>query len=53
MNILDTLYKTVHDFAGGCEAIAQRMGTSAQILRNKVNPNNTSNTPRSKTLTGS
>jgi hypothetical protein len=44
MNILDTLYKTAHDFAGGCEALAQRLGMSAQVLRNKVNPNITSNT---------
>jgi hypothetical protein len=44
MNILDTLYKTAHDFAGGCEALAQRLGMSPQILRNKVNPNSTSNT---------
>lgn len=44
MNILDTLYKTAHDFAGGCEALAQRLGMSAQVLRNKVNPNNASNT---------
>jgi hypothetical protein len=44
MNILDTLYKTAHDFAGGCEALAQRLGMSAQVLRNKVNPNSASNT---------
>ncbi|WP_174999080.1 phage regulatory CII family protein [Rugamonas aquatica] len=43
MNILDTLYKTAHDSPGGCEALARRLGMSAQVLRNKVNPNTSSN----------
>jgi hypothetical protein len=43
MNILDAFYKTVHQAAGGCEAIAVRLGMSAQILRNKANPNNSAN----------
>lgn len=43
MNILDAFYRTVHDAIGGCEALAVRLGMSAQILRNKANPNNTGN----------
>jgi hypothetical protein len=43
MNILDAFHKTVHGAAGGCEAMAVRLGMSAQILRNKANPNNSAN----------
>lgn len=43
MNILDAFYRSVHDAVGGCEALAIRLGMSAQILRNKANPNNTTN----------
>lgn len=43
MNIHDTLHQTAHSSPGGCEALAVRLGMSAQILRNKVNPNTTSN----------
>jgi hypothetical protein len=43
MNILDAFYRTVHDAVGGCEALAVRLGMSAQILRNKANPNTTGN----------
>ncbi|TWI65187.1 phage regulatory protein CII [Pseudoduganella lurida] len=43
MNILDAFYRTVHDAVGGCEALAVRLGMSAQILRNKANPNNPAN----------
>lgn len=39
MNVLDAAYATVHDFAGGSEALAPRMGMSAAVLRAKVNPN--------------
>jgi hypothetical protein len=45
MNILDAFYRTVHDAVGGCEALAVRLGMSAQILRNKANPNNAANKP--------
>ncbi|MCD9097065.1 phage regulatory CII family protein [Luteimonas fraxinea] len=41
MNITDAAYATVHDYPGGSEALAGRMGMSAAVLRNKVNPNNT------------
>ena len=43
MNILDAFYRTVHDAAGGCETLAVRLGMSAQILRNKANPNSHTN----------
>lgn len=39
MNILDTAHAVAHDYEGGCESLAPRMGVSAQVLRNKVNPN--------------
>lgn len=40
MNITDAAYATVHDYPGGSESLAPRMGSSAAVLRNKVNPNN-------------
>jgi hypothetical protein len=43
MHILDAFYNTVHRAAGGVEALAIRLGMSAQILRNKALPSNTSN----------
>ncbi len=39
MNIQDAIYSTAHDYAGGCESLAPRMGMSSAVLRNKVNPN--------------
>ncbi len=39
----DAFHQTVHAAPGGLEALAIRLGMSAQILRNKANPNNTSN----------
>lgn len=41
MNIQDAAYQTVHDYQGGSESLAPRIGMSPAILRNKVNPNNT------------
>lgn len=41
MNVTDAIYRTVHDYPGGSESLAPRMGMSAAVLRNKVNPNNT------------
>ncbi len=41
MNITDAAHKTVKDYPGGSEALAVRIGMSAAVLRNKVNPNNT------------
>ena len=40
MNILDAAYNTVHDYKGGANALAQRMGIkSPAVLNSKVNPN--------------
>lgn len=39
MNILDTLRAVAHDYKGGCESLAPRLGMSAAVLRSKVNPN--------------
>jgi len=51
MNITDAAHKTVKDYPGGAEALATRLITvndkgeekpmSGAVLRNKVNPNNT------------
>lgn len=41
MNIVDAAHKTVHAYPGGSESLAPRIGMSAAVLRNKVNPNNT------------
>jgi hypothetical protein len=43
MNYKDAFYKTVHNSPGGCEALAVRMGYTAGLLRNKANPNSTTN----------
>ncbi len=45
MNHLDAFHQTVHAAPGGCESLAPRMGMSATILRNKANPNSTTNKP--------
>jgi hypothetical protein len=45
MNLLDAFYQTVHGAAGGCEALAVRLGMSAAVLRNKANPNSPHNKP--------
>jgi hypothetical protein len=41
VNIQDAAYKTVHDYPGGSESLAPRLGMSPAVLRNKVNTNNT------------
>jgi hypothetical protein len=41
LNITDTAHAVAHEYDGGCESLAPRIGMSANILRNKVNPNNT------------
>ncbi|MFC0351847.1 phage regulatory CII family protein [Undibacterium danionis] len=54
----DAFYQTVTTFSGGVESLAPRLGMSAQILRNKANPNNVHNYPslsdieRTMTITG-
>lgn len=38
MNTKDAVYHTAHDSPGGVPALAVRMGVSANVLQNKVNP---------------
>src|SRR5690606_12941087 len=40
-NVADAAYMCVHDYPGGSESLAPRLGMSAAVLRNKVNTNNT------------
>jgi len=40
MNTIDAAYHTVHDYPGGSESLGPRIGMSAAVLRNKVNPHN-------------
>jgi len=42
VNVDDAAYRMVHNYPGGSEALAPRMGMNAAVLRNKVNPNNAS-----------
>lgn len=42
MNVDDAAYRMVHSYPGGSEALAPRMGMTAAVLRNKVNPHNPS-----------
>lgn len=39
LNILDTVHAVAHEYPGGCESLAPRIGMSAAVLRSKVNPN--------------
>lgn len=41
MHVIDAAHQTVHDYPGGSEALGPRMGMSGAVLRNKVNPHNT------------
>lgn len=45
MNVRDAFHITVHDYPGGAESLAPRMGMSAGVLRNKANPNCLTNQP--------
>lgn len=40
-DVQDAAYHTVHEYPGGADALAVRMGMSPNTLRHKVNPNNT------------
>ena len=40
MNVDDAAHAVVHDYPGGSESLAPRIAMSAAVLRNKVNPNN-------------
>lgn len=42
---LDAFYHVVHDYPGGCEALAPRLGMTPGVLRNKANRNNPANKP--------
>ena len=39
MHVLDAAQSTVDQYPGGAESLSPRLGMSAAILRNKVNPN--------------
>lgn len=44
MDVLDAAYNTVHNYAGGADSLAPRIGVSSgQMLRNKVNPSQEQN----------
>ena len=43
MNVIDAADATVHDYPGGSESLAPRLGMSGAVLRNKVNPGNDRN----------
>lgn len=43
MNALDAADLTVHDYPGGSESLAPRLGMTGAVLRNKVNVNNDRN----------
>ncbi len=45
MDVQDAFYHTVHDYKGGAEALAPRMGVSPAILRNKADPRKEHNKP--------
>lgn len=41
MNMTDAAYACVHDYPGGSESLGPRIGIKPAVLRNKVNPHNT------------
>lgn len=43
MNYKDAFHRMVHSYPGGIEALALRMGMTPGVLRNKANPNSTTN----------
>jgi hypothetical protein len=38
LNVTDTAHAVAHDYKGGCESLAPRLGLSGNVLRNKVDP---------------
>lgn len=58
MNISDAAYAVAHDYPGGTESLAPRIGISGAVLRGKVNPNDAAHkltlaeALRMQTLTG-
>ncbi len=45
MNVLDAFYHTVHDYKGGSESLAPRMGMTPSILNNKADIQKVHNKP--------
>lgn len=45
MDALTAFYMTCHDYPGGCESLAPRMGMTPAVLRNKCNLRIDSNKP--------
>ena len=45
MDVLDAFYHTVHDYPGGAESLAPRMGMSPSVLNNKADRKKDSNKP--------
>ena len=45
MNTQDAFYHTVHDYRGGSEELAGRLGMSRAVLLNKADPNKEHNKP--------
>lgn len=45
MDALDAFYHTVHDYPGGAESLAPRMGMSPSVLNNKADRKKDSNKP--------
>jgi hypothetical protein len=43
VNITDAAYAVAHEYPGGTESLGPRVGLSAALLRNKVNPNQSIN----------
>ncbi|MGI4861889.1 MAG: phage regulatory CII family protein [Janthinobacterium lividum] len=41
MQIADAAYVVVHNYPGGADSLAPRLGMSSAVLRNKINPSNT------------
>lgn len=45
MSPQDAFHATCHDYPGGCESLAPRMGMTPGVLRNKANLHSTTNIP--------
>ena len=45
MDVLDAFYHSCHDYPGGIEALAPRLGIQAGVLRNKACRTNSQNKP--------
>lgn len=39
MNVIDAAHRIAHDYPGGAEALAPRMGIGPAVFRSKLNPN--------------